>query len=117
MQMSSSPSSLTTAVPLYDLRQKVYALLNGTFHAAVVLDIGLNLKLNNDNLDEDDWNDVNINNYNMKSNNESGSQSDYDAFLYYVRFVEQDSRMDRWLSANQLKERYQSRQQQQQQQQ
>lgn len=54
MQMSSSPSSLTTAVPLYDLRQKVYALLNGTFHAAVVLDIGRNLKLNNDNIDEDE---------------------------------------------------------------
>lgn len=70
--------------PIYEARQKVYGLLNGTFHPAVVLEVGLD--------------------------------ANSDTFLYYIRYVEQDSRMDRWLSASQLKERYHGRLQQSQQQ-
>lgn len=70
--------------PAYEVRQKVYGLLNGTFHAAIVVEVGVD-----------------------------AVRGEY---LYYVRYVEQDSRMDRWLTANELKERYQGRIHQQQQQ-
>jgi histone acetyltransferase HTATIP len=65
------------ALPAYEEKQKVYALLNGTFHAAIVLEVA-----------EDSTN---------------GS------FLYYVRYVEQDSRLDQWLPASDIKERHQGR--------
>jgi len=63
------------SVAAYESKQKVYGLLNGTFHAAIILEVG------------------------------------HDAVtgepLYYVRYVEQDSRMDRWLHAGEIKERHQ----------
>lgn len=63
--------------PAYEEKQKVYALLNGTFHAAVVLEVA--------------------------EDSVSG------AFLYYIRYVEQDSRLDQWLPASDIKERHQGR--------
>ncbi|KAG5505060.1 hypothetical protein JIQ42_04244 [Leishmania sp. Namibia] len=67
----------SSAVPAYEGKQKVYALLNGTFHAAIVLEVA-----------EDAANG---------------------GFLYYVRYAEQDSRLDQWLPASDIKERYQGR--------
>ncbi|KPI86256.1 putative Histone acetyltransferase [Leptomonas seymouri] len=65
------------ASPAFEEKQKVYALLNGTFHAAIVLEVA-----------EDSTNG---------------------AFLYYIRYVEQDSRLDQWLPASDIKERHQGR--------
>ncbi|TPP53538.1 MOZ/SAS family protein [Leishmania donovani] len=67
----------SSAVPAYEEKQKVYALLNGTFHAAIVLEVA-------------------------EDATEGG-------FLYYVRYVEQDSRLDQWLQASDIKERHQGR--------
>ncbi|CAG9571196.1 putative histone acetyltransferase [Leishmania major strain Friedlin] len=67
----------SSAVPAYEGKQKVYALLNGTFHAAIVLEVA-------------------------EDATEGG-------FLYYVRYVEQDSRLDQWLQASDIKERHQGR--------
>ncbi|XQJ25719.1 histone acetyltransferase, putative [Leishmania guyanensis] len=67
----------TSAVPAYEEKQKVYALLNGTFHAAIVLEVA-----------------------------EDATRG---GFLYYVRYVEQDSRLDQWLQASDIKERHQGR--------
>lgn len=64
-------------LPAYEEKQKVYALLNGTFHAAIVVEVA-----------EDSTNG---------------------AFLYYVRYVEQDSRLDQWLPASDIKERHHGR--------
>ncbi|ORC86365.1 histone acetyltransferase [Trypanosoma theileri] len=63
---------------MFEARQKVYATLHGTFHAAIVQEVALDA--------------------------ESGQ------YLYYVHYVEQDSRMDCWLPASELKERRQGRQ-------
>lgn len=68
---------MSTSAPVYEVRQKVYALLHDTFHAAIVIAVGTDA---------------------------SDGQ-----FLYYVRYVEQDGRMDRWLHASELKERHQGR--------
>lgn len=65
------------ALPAYEEKQKVYALLNGTFHAAVVLEVA--------------------------------EDATHGGFLYYIRYVEQDSRLDQWLQASDLKERHQGR--------
>ncbi|KPA77155.1 putative Histone acetyltransferase [Leptomonas pyrrhocoris] len=65
------------ALPAFEEKQKVYALLNGTFHAAIVLEVA-----------EDSTNG---------------------ACLYYIRYVEQDSRLDQWLPASDIKERHQGR--------
>lgn len=65
-------------LPLFEVRQKVYATLHGTFHPAIVQEVARDA--------------------------EKGH------YLYYVHYVEQDSRMDRWLPAGELKERRQGRQ-------
>ena len=65
------------ALPAYEEKQKVYALLNGTFHAAIVLEVA--------------------------------EDSTSGAFLYYIRYVEQDSRLDQWLPASDIKERHHGR--------
>ncbi|KAK7196007.1 histone acetyltransferase [Novymonas esmeraldas] len=67
----------SSGVPAYDEKQKVYALLNGTFHAAIVLEVA--------------------------------EDATHAGFLYYVRYVEQDSRLDQWLQASDIKERHQGR--------
>ncbi|ESL07691.1 histone acetyltransferase [Trypanosoma rangeli SC58] len=63
---------------VFEARQKVYATLHGTFHAAIVQEVSMDA--------------------------ETGQ------YLHYVHYVEQDSRMDRWLPASELKERRQGRQ-------
>ncbi|KAG5509349.1 hypothetical protein JKF63_06659 [Porcisia hertigi] len=67
----------SSTVPAYEEKQKVYALLNGTFHAAIVLEVA--------------------------------EDATHSGFLYYVRYVEQDSRLDQWLQASDIKERHQGR--------
>ncbi|CCW64043.1 unnamed protein product [Phytomonas sp. EM1] len=66
-----------STAPVYEAKQKVYGLLNGTFHAAIVIEVGV--------------------------------EAETGEFLYYVRYVDQDSRMDRWLQASEMKERHQGR--------
>ncbi|CCW69788.1 unnamed protein product [Phytomonas sp. Hart1] len=66
-----------SATPVYEAKQKVYGLLNGTFHAAIVIEVGV--------------------------------EAETGEYLYYVRYVDQDSRMDRWLQSNEMKERHQGR--------
>lgn len=68
---------MASPAPAYEARQKVYALLNNTFHAAIVMEVGADAVTG--------------------------------VPLFYVRYVEQDSRMDRWLHANEIKERHQGR--------
>ncbi|KEG12770.1 histone acetyltransferase [Trypanosoma grayi] len=63
---------------VFEARQKVYATLHGTFHAAIVQEVAQDAVTGQ--------------------------------YLYYVHYVEQDSRMDCWLPATELKERRQGRQ-------
>ncbi|EAN96319.1 putative histone acetyltransferase [Trypanosoma cruzi] len=69
---------MTRGMSVFEARQKVYATLHGTFHAAIVQEVAVDA--------------------------ETGQ------YLYYVHYVEQDSRMDCWLPASELKERRQGRQ-------
>ncbi|CBH12605.1 histone acetyltransferase, putative [Trypanosoma brucei gambiense DAL972] len=63
---------------MFEVRQKVYATLHETFHAAIIQEVA--------------------------------HDAHTGQLLYYVHYVEQDSRMDRWLPGSALRERRQGRQ-------
>nr|6IF4_A Chain A, Histone acetyltransferase [Trypanosoma brucei brucei TREU927]6IF4_B Chain B, Histone acetyltransferase [Trypanosoma brucei brucei TREU927] len=60
---------------MFEVRQKVYATLHETFHAAIIQEVA--------------------------------HDAHTGQLLYYVHYVEQDSRMDRWLPGSALRERRQ----------
>lgn len=66
-----------TASVSFEPRQRVYALLQGTFHAATITEVGTDAT--------------------------TGEPK------FYVRYADQDSRMDRWLCGEDLKERHPGR--------
>eukprot|EP00796_Vickermania_ingenoplastis_P000289 gene289-162_t len=68
----ASPTS-----PRFEVRHKVYALLQGTYRHAVVTDVGVDTATHEP--------------------------------IYYVHYVDQDSRLDRWLPARDVRERHQGR--------
>lgn len=120
--MSSSPSSFSMGLtPVFFPQQKVYALLQGSYHLAVVMEVATAatttttsftaMMTSGTSLASAFDSHFPFTSFPSSSGVSSGMRRDEGEILYYVHYIDQDSRLDRWLPASDIRERNQPRSQ------
>lgn len=108
MSTTLSPS-LGNLIPIFEPRQKVYALLQGSYHHALVMDVAVAMTTSSSPamataavVASNGSNPVTATPIRVYSRREG-------ELLYYVHYIDQDNRLDRWLPASDIRERHQGR--------
>lgn len=108
MSTTISPS-FGNLIPVFEPRQKVYALLQGSYHHALVMDVAAAMTTSTFSATATAAAAVSNESNPFTATSSRLSSRGEGELLYYVHYIDQDNRLDRWLPACDIRERHQGR--------